>query len=444
MSWGLRFRIRQTLKGSLWVLPLVGGLAGLVLSDASVWLESATFVPHGWDYSTETASTVLTTVVGATVGLTGFVVTVSVLVVQMATGTFSARYMRLWYRDGVLKATLAVLVGTLAFSYSLLRRIDDGVPDLGVTMAGFLLGVGADPLSRLSRPVRPSTTPRQGRRARRAGRARVTPGHGRACDDASPLRGRRRARGDPRPRTEPRRPRQAVRCRSGRRRRRPACLGDPSRCHRRDAARGRELRLLRRRPARGARRGAVPGDRRAASRRQVGTRDRANDRPGPGLRAPDPRRHRDQGVVSRRQRPDDGRAGDRPPRRHARVDRQDAGARRALGVSRRGEQPPSRDARPTVRGLPLARRHRDPRVRRLVDPGRPAAPSRAARARVIRAARVRSRGHSRARAAAAHGCERRLPGRPTPISQRLATGRASAVRRTSTSERLVAIDRPTA
>ncbi len=142
MSWGLRFRIRQTLKGSLWVLPLVGGLAGLVLSDASVWLESATFVPHGWDYSTETASTVLTTVVGATVGLTGFVVTVSVLVVQMATGTFSARYMRLWYRDGVLKATLAVLVGTLAFAYSLLRRIDEGVPDLGVTVAGFLLGVG--------------------------------------------------------------------------------------------------------------------------------------------------------------------------------------------------------------------------------------------------------------------------------------------------------------
>ena len=142
MSWGLFFRIRQTLKGSLWVLPLVGGLVGVVLSNASVWLENAAFVPHGWDYSTGTASTVLTTVVGATVGLTGFVVTVSVLVVQMAIGTFSARYMRLWYRDGVLKATLAVLVGTLAFSYSLLRRIDERCPDLGVTVAGFLLGLG--------------------------------------------------------------------------------------------------------------------------------------------------------------------------------------------------------------------------------------------------------------------------------------------------------------
>ena len=142
MSWGLAFRIRQTLKGSLWVLPLIGGAVGLALSSASVRLENATHVPSGWDYSPQTALTVLTTVVGATVGLTGFVVTVSVLVVQMATGTFSARYMRLWYRDGVLKATLAVLVGTLAFSYSLLRRIDEGAPNLGVTMAGFLLAAG--------------------------------------------------------------------------------------------------------------------------------------------------------------------------------------------------------------------------------------------------------------------------------------------------------------
>ena len=30
--------------------------------------------------------------------MTGFVVTVAVLAIQMATGTFSARYMRVWYR----------------------------------------------------------------------------------------------------------------------------------------------------------------------------------------------------------------------------------------------------------------------------------------------------------------------------------------------------------
>jgi uncharacterized membrane protein len=83
---------------------------------------------------------VLSAIVGAMAALTGFVITVTVLVVQMATGTFSARYMRLWYRDRILKALLALLVGTLAFSFALLRRVENNlVPNIGVSIAGFLV-----------------------------------------------------------------------------------------------------------------------------------------------------------------------------------------------------------------------------------------------------------------------------------------------------------------
>jgi uncharacterized membrane protein len=60
--------------------------------------------------------------------------------VQMATGTFSARYMRILYRDPLLKWLLAVLVGTTTFSFALLRRIEgESVPDLGITVAGALV-----------------------------------------------------------------------------------------------------------------------------------------------------------------------------------------------------------------------------------------------------------------------------------------------------------------
>jgi uncharacterized membrane protein len=73
----------------------------------------------------------------------GFVVTVSVLIVQMATGTFSARYMRIFYRDWAFKSVLAVLIGTFTFSYTLMRHVEEGnVPNLGVTMAGSFLGLG--------------------------------------------------------------------------------------------------------------------------------------------------------------------------------------------------------------------------------------------------------------------------------------------------------------
>src|SRR5262245_34966379 len=115
MTWATRFRIREYVKGSLWVLPLVGAVLGGLLAELLARAGEA----GPWNYSASTASTFLSAVVGATAALTGFVITVTVLVVQMAIGTFSARYMRLWFRDRMLKTTLALLIGTLTFSFGL-------------------------------------------------------------------------------------------------------------------------------------------------------------------------------------------------------------------------------------------------------------------------------------------------------------------------------------
>src|SRR5215217_5017334 len=140
MSWAARFRVRQYLKGSVWFYPLIGALVGPVLALLTQSADTSVTVPKAWQYAPATASTVLTTIVGAMVGLAGFVVTVSVLAIQMATGTFSARYMRIWYRDHMLKAVLAMLAGTLTFSFSLLRQVGSTqVPNIGVSVAGSLL-----------------------------------------------------------------------------------------------------------------------------------------------------------------------------------------------------------------------------------------------------------------------------------------------------------------
>jgi uncharacterized membrane protein len=143
MTWATRFRIREYLRESLWVVPSLGAVIGLLGALVVVSIDKHVKVPTQWQYSPSTASTVLSAVAGAVAALTGFVVTVTVLVVQMATGTFSARYMRVWYRDPVLKGVLALLIGTLAFAFSLLRRIEAKfVPDLGITLAEALLIVG--------------------------------------------------------------------------------------------------------------------------------------------------------------------------------------------------------------------------------------------------------------------------------------------------------------
>jgi uncharacterized membrane protein len=140
MSWGIAFRLRQQLKGSLYALPVLGALLGPVLGQLTLWLDRSVQLPEAWSYSAATATAVLSVLVGAMVALLGFVVTIGVLVVQMATGTLSPRYMRLWYRDLLQKVVLATLAGTLTFSFSLLRHVEEtSVPDVGVTLSGVLV-----------------------------------------------------------------------------------------------------------------------------------------------------------------------------------------------------------------------------------------------------------------------------------------------------------------
>jgi uncharacterized membrane protein len=140
MSWRRNFRGRLYVRDSLWVLPLVGAVLGAVLGLIDVQIDESVHVPAQFQYSAATATAVLAAIVGAMAALTGFVVTVTTLVVQMATGTFSARYMRLWYRDRMLKVLLALLVGTLAFAFSLMRHVETNfVPDIGVSVAGVLV-----------------------------------------------------------------------------------------------------------------------------------------------------------------------------------------------------------------------------------------------------------------------------------------------------------------
>ena len=140
MNWSRRFRLNEQVLDSLWIVPLLGSVLGAILGFAVAELDRHLDVPNYVHYSSSTASTVLTAIVGATAALTGFVVTVTTLIVPMVIGTFSPRYMRLWYRDPLLKTTLALVAGTLTFSFALLRRIEPNfVPNLGVTAAGLLV-----------------------------------------------------------------------------------------------------------------------------------------------------------------------------------------------------------------------------------------------------------------------------------------------------------------
>jgi uncharacterized membrane protein len=142
-TWATRFRRRQSVRQSLWLVPLLGALAGMLLGWGAARAGSALEMPAALTFTPSTASSVLSAILGAMIGLIGFVVTVTVLLVQTATSQFSARYMRFVYRDRVLKAVLAILVGTFACSFVLLRQVGEtDAPDLGLLIVGVLVLLG--------------------------------------------------------------------------------------------------------------------------------------------------------------------------------------------------------------------------------------------------------------------------------------------------------------
>jgi len=140
--WSTFFGIRQYARQSLWIVPLLGGVAGVLIARASIAAEDNLRLPEAFSYSESTASTILSAVSGAMVGLLGFVVTIGVLVVQMATGSLSPRFMRIWYRDRLQKVVLAGFVATFTFSFTLLGSVSpNSVPHLGVSLAGSAVAI---------------------------------------------------------------------------------------------------------------------------------------------------------------------------------------------------------------------------------------------------------------------------------------------------------------
>lgn len=163
MSWATRFRFWKYLKECLWLMPTLGLVLGALLAQWAVVVDGTGVLPSKWTYAESTASSVLSSIVGAMIALVGFVVTIGVLVVQQATGALSPRYMRLWYRDYLQKAVLATFTATFAFAFFLLTSIgSETVPDLGVTLAG--LGVAVSLvlllvyLNRFAHSLRPVAT----------------------------------------------------------------------------------------------------------------------------------------------------------------------------------------------------------------------------------------------------------------------------------------------
>lgn len=135
------------LATGLWFIPLTCVLAGVALSFGTIAIDKAfdyELVPEWISGGPDAAMEILATVAASMVSLAALVLTITMVVVQLAMGQFSPRIVQRILQDKPSQLAIGVFVGTFAHAMLTLREVQtDGagvVPGVAVIVA-FLLVV---------------------------------------------------------------------------------------------------------------------------------------------------------------------------------------------------------------------------------------------------------------------------------------------------------------
>lgn len=134
-------RLVSHIRSSLWFVPVLCVLAGGVASFLTIAADRATefdLIPRSYTGDADSALAILETVAASMVSLTALVLTVTMVVVQLAMGQFSPRIVQTFLRDKPSQLTIGVFVATFAHAMLALREVnvtEDQVPGLAVVVA---------------------------------------------------------------------------------------------------------------------------------------------------------------------------------------------------------------------------------------------------------------------------------------------------------------------
>jgi uncharacterized membrane protein len=142
-----KFRAAHWLQTSMWFWPLVCIGAGIALSVVSVAVDRAfdgALVPRALTGGPDAAMEILGTVAGSMVSLTALVLTVVLVVVQLAMGQFSPRIVATILQDKPSQFAIGTFVGTFAhamLSLSQVRTAEGAefVPGVAIVLAFVLI-----------------------------------------------------------------------------------------------------------------------------------------------------------------------------------------------------------------------------------------------------------------------------------------------------------------
>ncbi len=137
MTWEQRYRLRQSARTSLVLWAGLSLLAALLCAPAMRWLDRTT----GWvvfDYSPDGARAILSTLAGSMLTFIVFVLSATLIVVQLASGQLTPRIIALVLATPQVKVALGALTFTFTYTIAALGRVESRVPDLHVSVAVLL------------------------------------------------------------------------------------------------------------------------------------------------------------------------------------------------------------------------------------------------------------------------------------------------------------------
>jgi uncharacterized membrane protein len=136
MSWIQRYKVRQYVQNSVWILPVLGMVAALVSVLGLHWIERR----DGWKAAIDPAAALALfgTLAGSMLTFIVFLSSSLLLVVQLASAQLSPRIIGVVFRDPVTRYAMTLFAFTFTFTLAVLVRIQASVPAVTPYFAAYL------------------------------------------------------------------------------------------------------------------------------------------------------------------------------------------------------------------------------------------------------------------------------------------------------------------
>ena len=121
-------QLQRRVRSWIWLVPLAGLLASLVLALITLEIDRATgydLIPRAITGSPTAEQQLLSTAASAVFSLSATVITLVLVLVQLAMGQFSPRIVRSLLQDRRNQAAFALFIGTFVYTMAVLRGVDD-------------------------------------------------------------------------------------------------------------------------------------------------------------------------------------------------------------------------------------------------------------------------------------------------------------------------------